>query len=145
MITTPFVVANGVLYQDTTVNDATSGGTATFNFSLTNGGSFVIQALVSATNLANNSFYVNIDGPPQDPTMAWDIIPITSGFEQRLVSWRGNGTPEANQFVPQIFQLTAGTHQVVIKGREAYTQLQSLSILQLPAPPVNLHVLTAGP
>jgi hypothetical protein len=143
-ITAPFVVANGVLYQSTTVNDAVSGGSATYSFSLTNGGSFVIQALVSATNLANNSFYVNIDGAPQDPSMAWDIMPITSGFEQRMVSWRGNGTSEANQFVPEIFQLSAGTHQIVIKGREAYTQLQSFSILQVPPPPLNLHVL-AGP
>lgn len=143
-VTAPFLVSNGILYQTTTVSDATSGGTAAFNFSLANAGSFVIQALVSATNLANNSLYVNIDGAPQDPGMSWDILPVTSGFEQRLVSWRGTGTSDADQFVPQIFVLSAGNHQVIIKGREAYTQLQSFSLLQLPSPPLNLHVV-AGP
>ena len=143
-VTAPFVVDNGILYQTTSVADATSGGTATYNFTLANTGSFVIQALVSATNLANNSFYVNIDGAPQDPGMAWDILPVTSGFEQRMVSWRGSGTSDADQYVPQIFVLSAGNHQLIIKGREAYTQLQSFSILQLPSPPQNLHII-AGP
>jgi hypothetical protein len=104
----------------------------------------VIQALVSATNLANNSFYINIDSAPQDPDMAWDILPVTSGFEQRLVSWRGSGTSDADQYVPQIFVLSAGNHQLIIKGREAYTQLQSFSFLQLPSTPQNLRII-AGP
>ena len=93
----------------------------------------MVRALVSASSLTGNSFYVNIDAEPEDPVMSWDINPVTSGFEQRLVSWRGNGTAEANQFVPQVFQLTAGTHQLIIRGREPNTFLQWLSILRLSA------------
>jgi hypothetical protein len=101
----------------------------------------VIQASVNSTSLTGNSFYVNIDAQPQDPSMIWDVNPVTSGFEQRLVCWRGNGTAEADQFVPEIFSLTAGMHQLIIVGREPGAQLQSLSILQLPPVPQNLHIL----
>ena len=143
-ITAPFVVTNGAIYQSVS-SGVTDGGRAAYTFTLTNSGSYVIQALVSASDLTGNSFYVNIDAEPQDPAMTWDINPMTSGFEQRLVSWRGNGTAEADQFVPQVFRLTAGAHQLIVRGREPNTLLQSLSILQLPTPPANLRVVAASP
>jgi hypothetical protein len=75
--------------------------------------------------------------------MIWDVT-VTTGFEQQLVSWRGNGTDVSDQFVPQIFNLTAGTHRLIIVGREANTQLQSLSILQLPPTPQNLRIIAGS-
>jgi hypothetical protein len=102
----------------------------------------VIQALVNAPGDSANSFYVNIDAQPVDPTMAWDIFPFTSGFQNAIVSWRGTGTDTNNQFNPKIFSLTAGAHQIVFAGREANTQLQSFSLIQLPATPQNLRVLS---
>jgi hypothetical protein len=118
----------------------TNGGQAVFEFTITNAGSYVIEALVNAANTGENSFYVDIDAQPTDPTMIWDI-PVTSGFEERLVSWRGAGTDTADEFVPAVFQLTAGAHQLILVGREANTQLQALSILQLPPPPQNLRIV----
>ena len=60
--------------------------------------------------------------------MVWDINPITSGFEVRNVTWRGNGTPENSQFDPKIFNLTAGSHTFYIVGREPNTRLDKLTI-----------------
>jgi hypothetical protein len=119
----------------------TSGGQAIYSFIITNAGIYMIQATVNAPNDGANSLYVNIDAQPQDPGMIWDI-PMTSSFEQRFVSSRGNGTDTSNQFAPKYFNLSQGIHQLIIVGREANVQLQSLAILQPPPPPQNLRILS---
>jgi hypothetical protein len=137
VVTAPFVLTSGYISQSVQTTDPTTGGQAVFTFTITNTGDYIIQALVNAPNSANNSLFVNVDAQPSSPTMIWDI-PVTSGFEQRIVSWRGNGTDVNNQFVPAVYNLSAGVHQFIIRGREANTQLQSLAILWwLPAPILN--------
>jgi hypothetical protein len=148
ILTAPFAAVNGgtnTYITQTVDGTITTGGQAIYNFTITNTATanYVIQALVNAPALTANSFWVNIDAQPTDPDMAWDILPITSGFEQRLVSGRGNGTADADQFVPRIFTLAPGAHQLIIVGREAGTQLDRLSIIKLPPAPQNLRV-TAG-
>src|SRR5262249_10377286 len=59
---------------------------------------------------------------PTNPLMIWDITP-TTGFQTRTVSWRGNGTDGADQFVPEVFMLSAGNHQLLVRGREANTRV----------------------
>lgn len=138
----PFVLTNGYLYQPLSTG-LTDGGRALFRFSITNAGSYVIRAAVNAQSPQANSLCINIDAEPQAPKMIWDLAG-TAGFEQRFVSWRGNGNVSSPQFSPQVFKLSAGAHQIVVRGRDAKTQLQSLAILQLPAPPTNLHIVS-GP
>ncbi|HWX19233.1 MAG TPA: hypothetical protein VN578_04910 [Candidatus Binatia bacterium] len=135
----PFALASGAISQSTETG-VTNGGQAAFTFTITTAGNYVVQALVNAPSTAANSFFVNVDGQPQDPTMIFDV-PLTSGFEQRIVSWRGNGTDVSDQFVPKTFSLTAGVHQLIIVGREANTQLQAVSILPLPAAPQHLRIV----
>jgi hypothetical protein len=141
VITAPFSLASGAVSQPTDT-DALTGGMATYTFNVTNAGNYVVQLFVNATDLAANSVFVNIDAPVQDPTTIFDI-PLTAGFEQRIVSWRGNGTPDANQFVPKWFTLSVGLHQLVIVGREAGVQFQQISILLVPPPPLNLRVVSS--
>jgi hypothetical protein len=90
-------------------------------------GDYVVSALVNAPDEGANSFYLNIDAEPQDPTMIWDISP-SGGWTQRTVSWRGNGTHENNQFDPKVFNLEAGTHQLIVRGREGNSQLATFTI-----------------
>jgi hypothetical protein len=136
-----FTITNNYIYQATDTSGTMSGGRATYNFTITNAGNYAIQAVVNAPSLTENSFYVNIDADPQDPTMAWDIMPITTGFQTEFVGWRGTtGTSEGDQYAPKIFTLSAGSHQLVIIGREANAQLQSLAILPVPAAPKNLRL-----
>ncbi|HEU5070023.1 MAG TPA: choice-of-anchor Q domain-containing protein [Verrucomicrobiae bacterium] len=139
-VTAPFALSGGAIGQSVQTVDPTLGGQAVFSFYITNAGNYVIQAVVSAPNDANNSFFVNVDGQPVDPTMIWDI-PLTSGFEQRIVSWRGSGSDGNNEFVPAVFNLTAGAHQLIVRGREAYVSLQSVAILNYLSPPQNLRII----
>ncbi len=151
-------VINGILstyiYQSLPSIGSTSGGTAVYDFTITNAGNYEVQALVNAPNLNANSFYVNIDGQPQNPTMIWDIMPVTSGFQQRMVSWRGNGSENNDQIVPKIFNLGAGPHQIIFVGREPGTALAGFTLLQLvplaeppppPATPNGLRIISSSP
>jgi len=74
--------------------------------------------------------------------MIWDI-PVTNGFEGQVVSWRGNGTLDANEFAPKVFNLTSGVHQLFIYGREPNVQLEHITIIkvELPSPPSALRVV----
>jgi hypothetical protein len=140
-ITSPMTVTGSYISQSVQTTVISSAGEALYNFTITNAGNYVLQAQVNAPNDSGNSFYVNIDAQPVDPTMCWDIFPYTSGFESRIVSWRGSGTDTNNQYIPKIFSLATGTHQIIFAGREPGTQLQSFSIIELPATPLNLRVL----
>jgi hypothetical protein len=124
-------VASGYIYQPLPSIGETSGGTAVYNFTITNAGNYEIQALANAPNANANSFYVNIDGQPQDPTMIWDIMPPTPGFEQRIVSWRGNGSENNDQIVPKTFNLGAGPHQIIFVGGQPGTALAGFTLLQV--------------
>ena len=116
VITSPFVITNGVLYQPVETTLA-NGGRAAFNFTLVHPGTYLLIGFVNAANTGADSFFVNVDAEPQDPFMIWDV-PLTSAFEQRTVTWRGEGA------VPKIFNFAPGPHQIVIRGREAYALLQ---------------------
>ncbi len=140
VLSAPFVIANGVVSQAITT-DLAGGGRAVYTFTVTNAGTYVIQAFVNAPSLTQNSFYVNIDAEPQDPAMAWDILPPSTGFENRLVSWRGSGTADANEFVPKIFNLGLGTHQLIVRGREANVELDRFAILRVIMPPQDLRIV----
>jgi hypothetical protein len=132
-VTAPLMSASTYLYQAIQTTDVTNAGTASFWFTNTTAGAYAIQATVNAPGDANNSFFVNIDSLPQAPTMVWDILPYTLGFEPRLMSWRGNGDNQTNQFVPKVFNLTAGAHRLIICGREPNTFLRSITVQPYPA------------
>jgi hypothetical protein len=125
VVSAPLVLTNGSFSQPETTELA-GGGKAVFSFTITNAGNYVIQAMVDAPAEDSNSFYVNVDAPPEDPAMIWDVD-VTSGFEERTVSWRGKGTAESDEIVPKRFNLSAGAHKLIIVGREP-AQLKSVTI-----------------
>jgi len=139
VLTSPFVVSNGVVSQN--IQTALVGsGEGVYNFTIDVPGSYSVSANVSAPNDGENSLYVNVDAQPTDPYMVWDV-PVTSGFTNITASWRGNGTPSISQFSPKIFNLAAGNHLLYLRGREPNTQVQSFSI----APPTALLQATVLP
>jgi hypothetical protein len=132
-LSAPFVLSSGYVSQPVTTG--TNGGQLVFPFQTTNSGLFAVEALVNAPNANANSFYVNIDAPPTDPTNIWDI-PMTTGFTNEIVTWRGNGAVDQTSIYPQQnFSLNAGLHQLIIEGREAGAQLGPITIVQLQPPP----------
>lgn len=143
-MTAPFVAntGGGYLSQDVQTGVA-GGGRVVFTFAITNAGSYVVEATVNAPSLTENSFFVNIDGEPQEPSMAWDILPPTIGTEQRFLGWRGTGTADANEIPRKVFNLAAGTHQLIIVGREPNTQLSRVAIIKVPPVVENLHVVSS--
>jgi len=62
--------------------------------------------------------------------MIWDVYPITTGLTWRETPWRGNATEESPQFNPKVFTLNAGTHTIVLRGRESGTQIDKISVAQ---------------
>ena len=125
VVSAPLVLTNGIISQPEQTELA-GGGKAVFNFTITNEDDYVLRALVNAPAEDANSFYVNVDAPPEDPAMIWDIE-MTNGFEQRTVSWRGKGDVDSDEFVPKRFKLSAGAHKLIIVGREP-AQLKSVAI-----------------
>jgi hypothetical protein len=130
VVTAPLVLKDGAIAQPSQTELA-GGGKATFTFKVAAAGDYVIHAVVNAPDEDSNSFFLNIDAAPEDPLMIWDME-VTKGFENRVVSWRGNGDSGSDEFAPKIFKLTAGEHKLFIVGREP-AQLKSVSIRPAPA------------
>ena len=125
-VTPPMALKGGILSQPERTELA-DGGKAVFEFTVPKEGEYVVYAVVSAPDDDNNSFYVNVDtAPKDDPLMIWDID-LTSGFEERVVNWRGSGEAGSDEFNPKVFKLVAGAHKLFLVGREP-AQLKSVSI-----------------
>jgi len=138
-IVAPFAVSAGTISQAVNTTDPSLGGAARYRFNITNAGDYIVKAAVNAPDANTDSFFINIDAEPTDPTMIWDVIPSTTGIQERVASWRGNGTFDMPQFSPKTFTLTAGVHTLTIRGREANAIIDRISIqmvtgsLQAPA------------
>jgi hypothetical protein len=126
-ITAPFVVSSGNVYQTTTGTSPLTQGKASYVFNLNKGGKYIIRAFVNAATTGRDSVYLNIDAEPTNPDMAWDIG-VTSGYENRTISWRGIGTDINNEIKPKVFTLSQGQHELIIRGRESNTLLDKIRI-----------------
>lgn len=135
VLTAPLALTNDYLYLTGDQAEVTNGGSAIFTFTTTNAGDFVIEALVNAPDESSNSFFLNIDAQPEDPDMIWDVE-LTTGFEKRVVDWRGDGSDSSSdEFAPKSFKLAPGAHKLIIVGREPGTLLKSLTLRTAPPPP----------
>ncbi len=125
-LTAPFIAVGGIVSQSL-LTSLTGSGEAVYNFTIDIPGNYVVSASLNAPGDAENSLYINVDGEPTGSLMIWDI-PVTSAFTNLTASWRGNATSGPAQFSPKVFTLTAGTHQLYVRGREPNVQLQSFTI-----------------
>lgn len=142
-ITAPFVTNNGGFMSQPVETTVASGGQAVYGFTIPSTGNYVVSVNINAPSDAANSIYLNIDSQPSDPDMIWDI-PITTGFQARVASWRGVGAFDNPQFNPAVFNLTAGVHQLILRGREGGVQIGRITIspYSMVTPPQNLHVVS---
>jgi hypothetical protein len=139
-ITTPFVVANGVVSQDTLTTNPIDGGQALYRFTIQDAGDYIVKATVNAADSGSNSFFVGMDSDP-DTSMTWDIV-LTNGFEERIVSWREGDAPDGNASIPKVFSLTQGAHNLIFRGREINTLLDKVEVTKVP---VVQATITAPP
>jgi hypothetical protein len=142
-VASPFVISGNYVSQPSQTGLA-DGGRAVYGFTIPTAGAYSVAINLNAPDEGANSLFVNIDTDPTDPYMIWDV-PITSSFENRTVAWRGNGTFDNPQFPNKVFNLSAGTHQLVIIGREANLQLGRITISPAlatgPTQPTNLRIV----
>jgi hypothetical protein len=133
-ISAPFYVTNNNAIVQPAYTALSASGQAVYTFTISTAGNYVVSALVNAPTTDYNSFFVNIDAQPADPTNIWDV-PVTTGLTSQTVSWRGNGTASTSsssgmtaQYAPKVFSLAAGTHQLIVRGREGQVQLGTITI-----------------
>lgn len=115
----------------TTTRSAGSGATVPVNnarYFFGGNGTINADTIEIGSNTAADSLYINVDAPPQDPEMTWDIIPLTQGFQERTVSWRGSRAFDNNEFNPKYFQISSGSHTLFIVGREAEVKIDKIHL-----------------
>ncbi len=117
VISEPFIATCGVVSQYVQTSGPLSGGRASYRFIAPTTGPYVVEALIAASKLANppGEIYINMDEEPVGPAMIWDV-PGDIFYQDRRASWRGSGTRRDDEFVPKIFQLTAGEHELIMRG-----------------------------
>jgi YD repeat-containing protein len=128
LVSAPFMIGDGAVWQEVETTDPGDGGLLRLDFEVVAAGAYTIRVLVDAPNAGADSFFLNIDTEPVAPEMIWDIIPLTNGLEDRLVNWRGSGAVNDPEFAPKSFVLSAGSHTLYIRGREANTKINRIVI-----------------
>ena len=126
------MIQGNAISQLTTTLDPSEGGRALYTFNVATSGDYQLSALVNCPDEGSNSLFVNIDAEPSS-AMVWNI-PVTSGPENRVATWSPATTPK-------IWTLSAGTHQLIFRGREADTALQHITLGIAPAAPQGFRVV----
>ena len=122
----PFVISSNAISQPVQTADPAAGGQALFDFNVTVEGDYLVQGKVGFLDGGSNSFFVNIDAQPSS-TMQFTSADFTPGGRaNRYVTWP---TPFNS---PTVFHLTTGVHQLVLRGREADTEVESWTIATVP-------------
>ncbi|MEM3113509.1 MAG: LamG-like jellyroll fold domain-containing protein, partial [Candidatus Pacearchaeota archaeon] len=132
-LTGPYNISSGILTLG-------SNGKANYTFTVSVAGNYAVKAFVNAPDTGTNSFFIGMDSDPSPVNYSsWDILPLTTGFQERNVSLRGNGTADINEFNPVIFYLSTGTHTFFLRGREINTAIDNLTIYKVQdvSPPSN--------
>lgn len=115
--------ASGDAYLSSNTRDA---GIVTFSVDLANDGNYMIWGRVLAPDLYRDSFFVSIDGGPED------VYDVANDIWSDSWQWtRVNGRADAGTPLtvnPRIFELSAGSHEIVFRAREPDTKLDRLII-----------------
>ena len=122
VITSPFArnTDNTVSQTVETLNPL-NGGKAVYAFTVTNPGPHIVTINVKAPDAGANSLFANMDAEPTT-TMIWDV-PVGSGFQSKPITWRATGGVN-----PQKWSLSAGTHLLILRGREANLKVGQITI-----------------
>jgi len=102
-------------------SSAAESGTASWTVDVPTTGNYVLWCRVYAGDTAQNSAYFRVDGGTED---TFDID-ASASWKWRRVNGRGSsGVPLSIN--PRIFPLTAGTHTIRLRSREAYTKFDRM-------------------
>jgi uncharacterized protein YjdB len=103
-----------------------NSGSASYNFSVPVDGTYYIWSRILAPNGSEDSYFVSVDGGAED------VYDVAEGRWEATWQWtvvNGRGTSgEPLTLDPRPFQLTAGSHTLTFRGREAHTKLDRIFI-----------------
>ena len=134
--------ASGGAYVSSATAEA---GTNTLALSVGQAGDYVLWCRIRSTNSGNDSFYVSVDGGPED------IYDTTEGawaeaWQWTAVNGRAGGAPLSQN--PRVFSLGAGSHTLRFRVRDPNTQLDQLLVTNdrnyVPATPAPFGITPAG-
>lgn len=129
VLTAPMTdIGGGHISQSVPSNSPLQGGRASYGVTIPADGDYTVKVNISATDSSTNSVWINFDSEPTDPTMIWDVVQITNGYQDRVASWRGTGDFQTPQFSPKVWTLTAGVHELIIRGREQNVGIGTITI-----------------
>ena len=93
---------------------------------------------MKAPGTNSNVLFIDIDSDPTETGMKWEI-PVRPDFCTNWVLANSAG-------LPKWFDLTPGTHEIIIRGCDPNVQLAGLSVWSRPtarpAPPTGLRIVT---
>ena len=133
LMTAPFVEVSGLVYQSSFSSTTNDSGILQAYFTLPAIGDYQMQVGVRGETTGSDSFWVCVNGTND----VFDIIPLTSGVENRWLNWRGSGTFDAPEFRPMVFTFdSVGPHYLAIYGREAGAAISNVVwVASVPPPP----------
>src|SRR6185503_3737973 len=101
-------------------------GTATFSVQLPITDTYVVWCRVLGIDTAHDSFFVSVDGGPED---VYDVAENTwtNAWQWTRVNGRG-GTTTPLTINPRTFNLSAGSHTIAFRAREISTGLDKIIV-----------------
>jgi hypothetical protein len=102
-----------------------NAGTDAFTFTAPSDGTYYVWGRVRAVDEVHDSFYVKMDSGSED---VYDVVTSwgTSWQWTRLNGRNGTSTPRTLN--PRTFSLSAGSHTLTFRGREADTWLDRVIV-----------------
>jgi hypothetical protein len=126
-ITAPFVKnSDGTISQNVETSAPTAGGRAAYGVYVPTSGDYSIKIRLSAGGASADSIFVDVNNDPAAAAL-WNAG-TTNGFEERIVSWQGNGTVAQPQFKDKTFTLLAGYNEIVLRGRDAGLVIDTITL-----------------
>src|SRR3989344_7500536 len=120
------------------VSDATARGSAyvfspsvnigatVFRFEAPESGNYFIYARILAANSSSDSFFVSVDNGAED------IYDVAEGLWKSVWQWTAvngrNNTGMPKTLNPRVFLMTAGTHYIKFRAREANSKIDTIFI-----------------
>lgn len=120
--------------QGTETLDPAAGGRALYRFKVITAGDYTLAALVNWPDSGSNSFFYNIDSEPTSPANVWTGT-LTTGLQSRPLTW-------AAEVTAHVHTLSAGNHDLIVRGREANAKLGHITatavVTPTPAPIIQV-------
>ncbi len=144
-ITAPFQTTGGYVFQTTRNTDGIAGGgEAHYTVNIPQTGQYVVQGLVCAPSIDENSLFLKFDSHPSSREY-WVVTPTGSGCNWQTANWRLNGQAEVPAQNPVTFNLTQGIHTLHVHGREQNTRIDKWRVTLASSVTGTQPTITSGP